>query len=83
MSGPRQAHSPAQLDAIARERGFPDYASWMAWHQKYRSPTQGQGQQAQQPINWLQTLLGKIPFHPSFSLTKAAEGMRSAGEGQR
>lgn len=82
MPGARQAHSPAQLDAIARERGFPDYASWMAWHKKYRSPDQGAWQQAQQPTNWLQTLLGKIPVHPAYSLSKAADAMRGAQEGQ-
>lgn len=61
-----QQYSPGQLDAIARERGFPDYATWMAWHQKYRAPVRGQGQPQPQQKNWLQSLVDKIPIHPSY-----------------
>lgn len=68
-------YSPAQLDALARERGFPDFATWRAWNQNYRSPVKGKGQAAA-PKNWLQNLIDQIPIHPSYLLNKAADAMR-------
>ena len=68
-------YSPAQLDALARERGFPDFASWRAWDKNYRSPVKGKGQAAA-PKNWLQNLIDQIPIHPSYLLNKAADAMR-------
>lgn len=59
-------NSQARLDAIAREAGFPSYAAWQAWNQKYRQPQRMEV--APEPTNWLQTLVNKIPFHPSFML---------------
>lgn len=64
---PANAPSQGQLDALARERGFPSYAAWSAWNQKYRQPIREEAPAAQ-PTNWLQNLVNKIPFHPSFML---------------
>ena len=62
-----QPYSQAQLDAIARERGFPNYAAWSAWNQKYRQPIRAEVA-PEQPTNWLQNLVNKIPWHPSSTL---------------
>ena len=72
--------SPEQLDALARQRGFPSYSAWVAWHNKYQSQTAGKGQpQAAQPTNWLENILGKIPIHPIYLLNKASEALDKAG----
>lgn len=56
--------STGQLDAVARQRGFPDYATWAAWNRQ-RSSSLQQPASAPAPPNFLQALLGKIPFHPT------------------
>lgn len=64
---PNQQYSQSQLDAIARERGFPDYQTWAAWHQNYRAAHRtGTGQPQQAQNNWLQQLIDRIPIHPSY-----------------
>jgi hypothetical protein len=55
-------HSQGQMDALARSRGFPDYATWVAWNAKRSAALQQPA--PQQPTNFLQNLLGKIPVHP-------------------
>jgi muconolactone delta-isomerase len=60
-------YSQGQLDAIARQRGFPDYATWAAWNRN-RSEGLQQAPAQQPPQNFLQSLLGKIPIHPSYLL---------------
>lgn len=57
--------SQGQLDAVARQRGFPDYATWSAWN-AHRQAGLSQPQQSAPPQNFLQSVLGKIPFHPSY-----------------
>lgn len=57
-------YSPGQLDAMAREQGFPDYVTWIAWNKKrsanLRTPQNYQVAQPQQK-NFLQSLLSQIP----------------------
>lgn len=75
-----QQYSPGQLDAIARERGFPDYATWMAWQQKHRAPVRGQAQMQAQPQkkNFFQNLINKIPIHPSYLLNHTNDKINKA-----
>lgn len=70
-------YSQAQLDAAAREKGFPSYAAWAAWDQKYRQPIREEVAPAA-PTNWLQNLVAKIPWHPSFTLDFANKKIEKA-----
>lgn len=64
MSG----YTPAQLDAMARQAGFQNYAQWQAYQrnqqmqqrqrQIQRAQPTTQPQPEQEPQNWLQRLLG-------------------------
>lgn len=60
-------YSPAQMDAIARQRGFPDYATWAAWNRHHQAGlAQPSAVAPPQPqTNWLQNLVAKIPGHPA------------------
>jgi len=75
--------SQARLDALARERGFPDYATWKAWNEKNRQVRrpQGEAQAAPQERNFLQSLLARIPWHPANTLDhtnrRMEEGLRN------
>ena len=51
-----QKKKPSRLDSMARAQGFPNYAAWKAWNEKYRAPVQGKTA----PKNFLQTLGNKI-----------------------
>ncbi len=76
--------SPQQLDAMAQQRGFPDYQTWVAWHRHYRSVQRGPGQvQPQQQKNWLQNLVDQIPIHPSSILNYVNDKFRGATENRR
>lgn len=77
MSG---QYSQAQLDAIAREQGFPDYASWKAWNEKYRSTVRTGDTQKPAPKNFLQSLADRIPIHPSYILNYVTDKFRGATE---
>lgn len=49
------------LDAMAREKGFPNYAAWKAWNDKYRKPVTNV--QKGTPVkNFFQTLTDTIPI---------------------
>lgn len=73
--------SQGQLNALAKQRGFPSYAAWLAWHNKYQAQNTGQGQpKSAQPGNWLENMLGKIPIHPIYLLNKASEALDKAGK---
>jgi hypothetical protein len=58
-----QQYSQGHLDAIARERGFSDYATWAAWQNHISESLKGSNTAPAQPPqnNWLQGLLNKIP----------------------
>lgn len=75
MSG---QYSPGQLDAIARERGFPDYATWQAWENHRSQALKGSNTVQSQPKNWLQQIFGVI--HP---LNYAADRINTALNGKR
>lgn len=84
MSQPQ--YSQGQMDALARQRGFPDYQTWAAWN-AHRSAALHQpmdystgGAQPQQQ-NVLQRLLGMIPWHPAFLFGKTNEAMQNAQNG--
>lgn len=72
-------YSPGQLDAMAREKGFPDYATFVAWN-RHRDANlrSGETQPAAAPTNWLQTLLERIPGHPAQTLKYAGEKFKKA-----
>lgn len=65
-----------QLDAAARAKGFPDYATWAAWNANrtaaVKNPTAVAQPQAA-PVNWLQSLLQRIPIHPAALFSKIDE----------
>lgn len=50
----------SRLDAMAKEKGFPNYAAMKAWNAKYRAPVTNSGQ-APKKKNFLQSLR---EFHP-------------------
>lgn len=78
-------YSPGALDALARQRGFPDYQTWAAWNAQRQASIQqpsGQSAQGQQP-NFLMNLINKIPIHPSYLLNYVNDKMKQAtGGGQ-
>ncbi len=70
MGNNAQSPSLAHADQLAREQGFPDYATWKAWNAKRAANAASVGRPAatgasvvQQGAhsNWLQQLLGHIP----------------------
>lgn len=71
------------LDSSARQRGFPDYPTMAAFYRNRAASLQGQPAPAAQPQNnFLQSLLGAIPVHPSHLLTYVNNRYRQA-TGQR
>lgn len=60
---PQGKSDQARLDAMARKQGFPNYAAWKAWNEKYRKPVTGT--QAPKKKNFIQSLFEKIPGHPA------------------
>lgn len=69
-------YSKAQLDAMARQRGFPDYATWAAWHEKYRSTVRGKPKP--ETRNWFQKLIESVPVHPAYLMRYTHERMSKA-----
>ena len=68
------------LDAVAQQRGFPDYATWSAWHQKYQAkqPMQGRAPAAAPaPNNWLQNLINQLPS-PFMAINRASDAYGKA-----
>lgn len=70
-------YSQGQLDAVARQRGFPDYATWAAWNAHRQAGLQQPAQPTQQP-NFLMNLINKIPIHPSYILNYVDNKMKGA-----
>ena len=73
------ASDQRQLDQAAQQMGFPNYATWAAWNAKYRSQSNKAGVAAQPKKNFLQGLLEKIPWHPSFIFKHVNDGIDKAG----
>lgn len=75
---PQAKTNPARsrLDAMAREKGFPDYATWKAWNDKYRKTQTTTAEPKKQ--NFLQKLISKIPGHPSNTLGYVNDKMNKA-----
>lgn len=66
MNNGQQQYSQGQLDAMARDRGFPDYPTWVAWERHRQAGMQQPGGASHpQQNNWLQNLLQQIPGHPA------------------
>lgn len=57
-----KGYSQSQLDAMAKEKGFPSYAAWKAWNDKYRSKKTGEA--PRKKGNFLQRMFDKINPHP-------------------
>jgi hypothetical protein len=72
-------YSQAQLDTLAQQQGFKDYAQWNAWNQRTRNvvlqqpQTAGPQQQGAAPTNWLQNLLSSV--HPLNYVNRKLEGV--------
>lgn len=63
-----------RLNALARQRGFPDYTTYKAWQAKQAKGTQGVASKAA-PKNWLQKL---GPLHPANMLDYVSEKLKKA-----
>lgn len=72
-------YSQGQLDAVARQRGFPDYATWQAWNAHRQAGLQQPAapDPSQQP-NFLQSLVNKIPIHPSYLFNYVNDKIKQA-----
>lgn len=82
MPAPSQQAQPsmAHLDALAQQQGFHDYATYSAWHNKYRAQNQ---RQAAPPTNWMQQLYSSVPS-PAMLIGKVSEAyQRATGETPR
>ena len=55
-----------RLDLAAQQMGFPDYATWQAYHAKYQAQGNKKGVAVAPKKNFLQGLLEQIPWHPSY-----------------
>lgn len=73
-------HSQGRLDAVARQQGFPDYATWAAWNAHRQAGLRQAPTDTEQPGNFLQSLLGKIPVHPSYILDYVNKKLKEAGQ---
>jgi hypothetical protein len=73
-----EQYSQAQLDALARERGFQNYEQYVAWDRNTRQAVMGANPQTEAPKNWLQNLFAKIPGHPAQTLGYVNDRMRKA-----
>jgi hypothetical protein len=71
----------AQLDAMARQAGFPDYATWAAYQQKRMAMQHGPapaGSGGGAPNNWLQNLAEHIPLHPAMLFRYVSDKINGA-----
>lgn len=72
--------SQARLDALAREAGFKDFATFKAFNEKNRKPitnvvSSKTVQTPSKPKNFFESLLDKVPtqFTPTRTVTKKLE----------
>jgi hypothetical protein len=77
----KQKSGQARLDAMAKEQGFPSYAAWKAWNEKYRK--QNRPDAVPQKKNFLQSIVEKIPFHPARTLGHANKKITEATKKNR
>lgn len=59
------------MNRFARQQGFPDYVTMQAYYRHRSASLRRPGPAQQAPKNWLQTLIDKIPWHPSYLLGHA------------
>lgn len=67
-----------RLDLAAQQMGFPDYATWQAYHAKYQAQGNKKGVVAAPKKNFLQGLLEQIPWHPSYLFKHENDGYDKA-----
>lgn len=71
--------TPAQLDAMARQAGFHDYATWSAYQRNRMAMQHGRAPAGgEPPRNFLQNLLEKIPGHPAMLLRYVSDQFNNA-----
>jgi hypothetical protein len=78
---PQNKKSVSRLDAMAKEKGFPSYAAWKAWNEKYRKPVTTDKPAPKK--NFLQNLVSKIPGHPAQLLGYTSDKMKSAMDNRK
>lgn len=73
---PEKKKSKAQLDAMAREAGYPSYEAWRGHYKNYQQKRTVQGSAPKK--NFLQRLIEKIPGHPAQTLDYTRRKMEEA-----
>lgn len=69
-------YSQAQLETMAKRQGFKDYATYAAWHKKYRGK-RGKGD-AQQPQKKYSNVFERISIHPAGILRRVSDRINEA-----
>jgi len=70
---PQSKKPVSQLDTMAQQKGFPNYAAWKAWNEKYRSK-KTRTEPAPKKKNFLQSL---SDFHPmTWSANRVTETLK-------
>lgn len=79
---PERTYTRQQMDAIARQRGFPDFHTWAAWDRKYRQRLPAEEPAPQNPVpqmnNVLQQTSNQIGWHPQYIFSRIADAIRRA-----
>lgn len=69
---PQSKKPVSRLDAMAQQKGFPNYAAWKAWNENYRNRKTKTGSAPKK--NFLQSL---SEFHPmTWSANRVTETMK-------
>lgn len=68
--------SQSQLDAMAKQKGFRDYATWSAWNKKYRQKRKGgSATPDQKPVR---NVFERIVGHPANTLRRVSDRINQA-----
>jgi hypothetical protein len=70
--------SQKQLDAMAKQKGFADYATWSAWNAKYGSAARKKGRSQLPNEPQPRNVFEKIPIHPASILRKVSDKINAA-----